>query len=395
MERKPRVSSISVTGMPAVRLDEVSAPSTAGRSGAEGLVEDIKTARRDLLSARHPAYHRLLGVVMALAGDAGDSLGARFERAWRTRTFPTFYERPLLILAALRADALQEGKSHPLHAAIAATTPDPDVITVETVAASLGRERLGVWSTMTTRRVQTNDTSRAVTWLWPAHIAGCDGGQRRVALVDIGASAGLNLVADRLPAIWSDAATRSPIPCAAKIDAVVRMGFDTRPLDIKSSDDVLWMRSCIWPGETARLARFEASVHAMRAAAASPSGPSIERLTASLVPERLEALAASMAPGTLLLAYHTLVSGYLEPAERESYRKGMIALLSRRPAGSTVWAELELDDARRRLPAVLTVHARERASVRSLRLGRSSQHPGEIEVDGVAVEELGRLFPAA
>jgi hypothetical protein len=374
-----------------MRLDEVAGPSAPTRSGADGLQDDLKTTRRDLLAARHPAYHRLLGVVATLASDAEDSLATRFERAWRTRTFPTFYERPLLILAALRADALQEGTTHPLHAALVAQKPDPDVITPESVTASLGRERLGVWSTMTTRRVQTNDTSRAVTWLWPAHVAGCDGGQRPVALVDIGASAGLNLVGDRLPAIWSDAATRSPIPCAARVDALVRTGFDARPLDIRSDDDVLWIRSCIWPGERERLARFEASVQAMRAAIASPSGPSVERLTASLVPERLEALVYPMPAGTLLLAFHTLLSGYLEPAERDRYRSGMMDLLSRRPPGSAMWAELELDDARRRLPAVLTVHARAGDGVRSLRLGRSSQHPGEIEIDTAGLAELRRL----
>lgn len=301
MDRKPKAA--------APAKPEVS--TARGRTGADGLVDDLKATRHELLSARHPAYHKVLGVLLGPISDPGTdaALLARFERAWRTRSFPIFYERPLLILASLRADALQEGKHHPLHATLAAATPDPSVVTPETVAASLGRDRLGVWSSMTTRRVQTNDTSRAVAWLWPAFLAGCDGGRRPLALADIGAGAGLNLVGDQLPAIWSDR-TGKPIPCAMRVNAVARVGFDARPLSLQIDDDVLWMRACIWPGDTERLARFEAAVQAMRAAATRPSRPVIERLTASLVPERLDAILAPLPASTLLIAYQTLVAGY-------------------------------------------------------------------------------------
>jgi hypothetical protein len=362
----------------------------AARTGADGLLEDLKAARRDLLSARHDTYHRLLGTLVGLLSAEGDALLSNFDRAWRTRSFPTFYERPLLILAALRADALQEGTSHPLHAALAAPTPDPKVVTPESVATSLGRDRLGAWSTMTTRRVQTNDTSRAIAWLWPAFLAGCDGGERPLALADIGASAGLNLIADHLPPTWSDGATGKEIPCATRVNAVARIGFDSRPLNPEVDDDVLWMRACIWPGDTERLSRFEAAVGAMRSALTRPSRPLLERMTASLVPDRLDALLASAPADTFLLAYQTLVVGYLEPSERESYRRGMLDLVGRHAVGRTMWVELELDDARRRLPAVLTAHVRAGDAVRSLRMGRSSQHPGEIEGDVAGVAELRR-----
>ncbi|HEY5146218.1 MAG TPA: hypothetical protein VII82_05600, partial [Polyangiaceae bacterium] len=118
--------------------------------------------------------------------------------------------------------------------------------------------------------------------------------------------------------------------------------------------------------------------------------PLLERLTASLVPDRLEALIASAPADTFLLAYQTLVAGYLEPTERESYRRGMLDLVGRHVVGRTMWVELELDDARRRLPAVLTAHVRAGDGVRSLRMGRSSQHPAEIEVDVAGVAELRR-----
>src|SRR5262249_37696889 len=150
---------------------------------------------------------------------------------------------------------------HPLHAALAAD-PDPSVVTPESVASALGRDRLGVWSMLTSRRVQTNDTTRAIAWLWPAFLAGCHGPRRPLALVDVGAGAGLNLIAARLPPIWTDRATGDLIPCATRVETVTRIGFDSRPLNVLSHDDVLWLRACIWPGDTDRLERFEAGVHA-------------------------------------------------------------------------------------------------------------------------------------
>jgi hypothetical protein len=374
------------------KIPTLESASASVRTGASGLIDDLSTARRELLADRHAAYHRIVGNLISLLSDesTGTALLAGFERSWRTRSFPSFFERPLLILAALRADALEEGTRHPLHAALAAPIANPQVVTLESVATSLARDRLGVWSTLTTRRVQTNDTSRAVSWLWPAFLAGCHGMHRPLALMDLGAGAGLNLIADRLPPIWSDLATGQPLPCATDLHTVARIGFDVRPLSVQRDDDVLWMRACIWPGETERLDRFEAAVQALRAAAKAPSPPVLERLTASLIPKRLESFAANLPKSALVLANQSLLRGYLDPTERETFRQEMIDFILRQDAGRALWVELELDDARRRLPAVLIAHVRVGAAVKSLRLGRSSQHPTQIEVDTASVEELGK-----
>jgi hypothetical protein len=370
------------------------APSSRSRKGADGFFDDLASARRELLAGRHEAYHRVLGALIALISgpEADDALLGNFDRVWRSRSFPTFYERPLLVLAAMRADALQEGAVHPLYDVLAAATPDPATATASAVMQALGRERVGVWSTLTSRRVQTNDTSRGVAWLWPAFLAGCNGSRRPLALMDIGAGAGLNLLADQLPIMWTDAARGEELPCANRVATVARIGFDPRALNVQSEDDVLWMRACIWPGEADRLARFEESVRIMRAAAKQPSKPVLERLTASLVPARMEALAGPMPANTLVLAYQTFVSGYLETTEREHYKQGMHAFLARRVAGRGVWVELEIDDARRHLPAVFTAHVRAGDTVRSFRIGRASQHPTKVDVDPTSVTELRRYL---
>jgi hypothetical protein len=370
-------------------------PDGRGRSGADGFPEDLAVARHELLAGRHEAYQRIVTTLAALlaADPSRKELTARFERAWRTRSFPAFYERPLLILAALRADAIEEGREHPLYAALAATAPEAEVVTPERVLDALARTRLGVWSMLTTRRVQTNDTHRAVTWLWPAALLGCDQRKRPLALVDVGAAAGLNLIADELPVIWTRHGSAQPLGCAGRVHTVARLGFDSRPLDVAREDDVRWMRACIWPGDTERLARFEAGLAAYRAALERPTPPELQQLTASLVPSRLATLAAGLPPNGLLLAFQTLLHGYLEPQEAENYRRGMLELLAQLPSGRAVWLELELDDSRRRLPAALTAHARTSSGVKSIPLARSSQHPTELMLDAQGVMEFGRLRP--
>ena len=364
----------------------------APRSASDGLVDDLKTFRHELLSTRRPSYHALLGDLIKLLSEpqADERLTAAFDAAWRTRTFPSFYERPLLILAALRFDALQEGPEHPLFLALAASDPKPVSITPEAVVEALGADRIGAWSALRTRRMQTNDTSRALAWLWPAFLAGCDQGARPLALVDIGASAGLNLIADALPPMWTERVSKKPLPTASRLQTVARLGFDARPLDFRKEQDLAWIRACVWPGEVDRLARLDAGILAMRAAAARPSPPQVELLSASLVPDRLAALVTSFPKGTLTLAYQTLVAGYLEPNERETYRAGMTQWVLSQPAGSALWIELEIDDGRRRLPAVLTAHARLADSAPPLSIARSSQHPTEVEVDQAGVAELVR-----
>jgi hypothetical protein len=360
-------------------------------SGATGLAEDLSATRRELLAGRHESYHRIVGALASLLAEPriGPELLERFERAWRTRTFPAFYERPLLILATLRYDALEEGATHPLYGALAAN-PDPAAVNADSLLASLARERLGVWSALTTRRVQTNDTSRAVTWLWPAALLGCDQAQRPLAVVDIGAAAGLNLIADRLPAIWHDRASGQRVACANSLRPVARLGFDARPLDAAREEDVGWLRACIWPGDERRLERLDASVAAWRSAARGPAPPTLERLAASLVPARLAGVQARLPAGGLLLAFQSLLRGYLQPAEADSYRQGMLDLLLQAPAGNAAWVELELDDSRRRLPAAIVAHVRAANEVKSFPLARCSQHPSELEIDEAAVAALRR-----
>jgi hypothetical protein len=243
--------------------------------------------------------------------------------------------------------------------------------------------------------VQTNEVSRALAWLWPALLAGCDGGRRPLALFDIGAAGGLNLVADALPPIWTDA-THKALPVARHLVTLHRLGFDPSPLDPRIEDDAAWMRACLWPGETKRHARLEMALAAMRSALDGPDPrPRVHAVPAHLVPARLESIARSTPSDVLLLAYQTFVRGYMDPDSLDTYERGMHAWLGTLAPGRACWIELELADEPKGdpLPAELVAHVnvgQTGSAIKSLRLARCGYHPHEVSVDPSGGNEFVR-----
>jgi hypothetical protein len=197
----------------------------------------------EILAAREPAYAGLLEPLRdAVRGD----FGAQLAEVWSAREFNSAYERPLMLLAALRYDALSSAGAHPLHAALAGTPVDASSATASALAAALAPGRTRFWQCVRERAVQTNETTRAVTWLWPLSLLAAAGERRAVALVDIGTSAGLNLIADALPPQWSDAGA-APLAVTPRPEVVSRVGFDIAPLDVRDEDAARWLRACVWP----------------------------------------------------------------------------------------------------------------------------------------------------
>ena len=201
------------------------------RRGLDGFADDVRAWRAGA-PGRAPIYHRLLEEAVALfdapEGATEQAARARVEAAWRERKHANPYHRPLLLMAALRAEALRAGTRHALFEAVGAAQPKPEAATRDRLAAALGDAPPRLFADLATRSVQTNETSRAVAWLWPAALAG---GARPLGLYDLGCSAGLNLAGDRLPAIWTDP-RGAPLPIAAGAQVALRQGFDASPLDV-------------------------------------------------------------------------------------------------------------------------------------------------------------------
>jgi hypothetical protein len=364
-----------------------------GRTGIDGFAEELAMQAR-YVASRSPPYQRALTVLPeVLAGPPGRFVAA----AWAHRRFFAWYERPLLLLAAIRADARAEGPTHPLHAAFAAEPPDPEAVTVPALAAALDGSRERIFDVLGRRDVQTNETSRAVAWLWPAALAGAGGGARPIALADVGASAGLNLVADRLSAPWTfeDGA---PVEVARDVRAVARLGLDPAPLDAANEADAEWLRACVWPGETERAARLEAALAAFREARPRPDAPVLVPIAARSVPDRLALLSAAES-GVLVLAYQTVTRDFLAPDEREEYEAGMRAWLATHPVGHALWVELEgAPDAGREpaTAAAIIAHVRsDGAGIRTLELARCGFHPARLVRKPGAESELRRLLAAS
>src|SRR5512138_259679 len=151
------------------------------RTGLAGMNEDL-ARQREAVRGRSAPYERALRLLPEVLGGRA---GRFVEAAWEHRRFFAWYDRPLLLLAALRNDALADGPGHPLWAAFAAPDADAEAVTAAALAAALDGARERVFDALAQRGVQTNETSRAVAWLWPAALAGTSGRARPLALADV------------------------------------------------------------------------------------------------------------------------------------------------------------------------------------------------------------------
>ncbi len=128
---------------------------------------------------------------------------------------------------------------------------------------------------LTERTTQTNEVGRCAALL-PAFAAiAAREPARPLALVEVGASAGLNLRFDRYRIDYSPTGTAGPLDSevhlACKVHSegfalptapavAARLGLDVAPLDARDDRDGRWLLACIWADE---VARFERIRHAL------------------------------------------------------------------------------------------------------------------------------------
>ncbi|MFL6601646.1 MAG: DUF2332 domain-containing protein [Steroidobacteraceae bacterium] len=147
-----------------------------------------------------------------------------------------------------------------------------------------------------------------------------------VQLFEIGASAGLNLLADRYryrfgATEWGDPHAAlllepqwqgSAPPVEADFRVVERSGCDVAPLDISIPEQRARLVSYVWPDQTDRLSRLEAAI-----ATALREPPRLERMEAARwVEDRIVETAGQ--PGRVRVLFHSVVWGYfpLETQQR-------------------------------------------------------------------------------
>jgi hypothetical protein len=181
---------------------------------------------------------------------------------------------------------------------------------------------------MMARRTQTNEPARCATIL-PALAQLAE----PLALLEVGASAGLTLLFDRYSYDYdgqlitgSDPAApvlrcgvRGPVPVPARIPAITwRAGLDLNPLDVTSDDDMRWLACLVWPDEGERAERLAAAI-----ASARRDPPPVYR--GDLLTD-LAALAARAPADATLVIYHSAVLTYVAPDDREQFARTVCAL---------------------------------------------------------------------
>ncbi|MCG5440484.1 DUF2332 domain-containing protein [Micromonospora foliorum] len=167
------------------------------------------------------------------------------------------------------------------------------------------------------RATQTNEAGRCAVLL-PVLAAL----PQPLALLEVGASAGLCLYPDRYAYRYGDHEVGSGEPvieCAAdglvppaRVPRVVwRAGLDLNPLDVTDPDDVSWLDALIWPEHAHRRARLRAA-----AAVAAAEPPLLVR--GDLVDD-LPALAARAPTDATLVVFHTSVLYQVPRPRRDAF----------------------------------------------------------------------------
>ncbi|HEX4082163.1 MAG TPA: DUF2332 domain-containing protein [Acidimicrobiales bacterium] len=212
---------------------------------------------------------------------------------------------------------------------------------------------------LATRATQTNEVGRCAVLL-PAFVTVAVAARRPLALVDLGASAGLNLLFDRYAYRYAGssaaaaAAARtgvrdagvagSPVmldcddragvlPDLALPAVAYRAGVDRQPVDVVDDDAARWLLACQWPEHVTRFARLRAAIDLARVA------PDRGEVRTGDVVDDLAETVAGAPPDAHLCVYHSWVAAYLT-TERQQALGAAIADVARSRPVSWVFAEL-------------------------------------------------------
>ena len=170
---------------------------------------------------------------------------------------------------------------------------------------------------------QTNEAGRSSNFiaamLWLAE----QGLPARFECLEIGSSAGINLMIDRyryelggvgvgpIPGALAFAPEwRGPPPPGRAIEFASLKGCDVAPVDLADPVQALRLKAYIWPEHTVRFARMDAAI-----AAARHSAPDLVRMNAAQFVEA--ELARPQAAGTTRVLMHSIVWQYV-PAEQKA-----------------------------------------------------------------------------
>lgn len=182
--------------------------------------------------------------------------------------------------------------------------------------------------TIMARATQTNEAARCATLL-PV-LAELPG---PLALIEVGASAGLTLLPDRYSYRYGldDGSTVALDPADGPSELVLecrlhgirppealprvvwRAGVDLEPVDVHDDDACAWLENLVWPEQEERRSRLRAALEVARR----------ERVVVERgdLLDRLPALVARAPKDATVVVYHSAVLAYLEDQDRRRFRE--------------------------------------------------------------------------
>ncbi|MDP3673724.1 MAG: DUF2332 domain-containing protein [Novosphingobium sp.] len=239
---------------------------------------------------------------------------------------------------------------------------------------------------------QTNEAGRSsnfiLAMLWLAE----RGLGPRFECLEIGSSAGINLMIDRyrydlggVEVGPADAALtfkpewRGPPPPDRHIEFASLKGCDVAPVDLTDPEQAVRLKAYIWPEHHVRFARMDLAI-----AAASERKPDIVRMNAAEFVE--QALAAPQAAGTTRVLMHSIVWQYV-PVEQQTRVSAAMEAAGERatPERPLAWIALE---------ANRTVHYHE-LTVRYWPGGERRLQLGVAHAHGAWLEYFAEPLPSA
>jgi len=242
-------------------------------------------------------------------------------------TLPPAKRQPNLVFAAARWNG--------------ASAPGP----YEGFRAVLLMRSEAVRETILARSTQTNEPRRLAV-LMPAFARIADEEGVPLALVEVGASAGLCLYPDRYGYDWGTAGhltptvgpvlrceVDGPMPVPRRAPEVAwRGGSDLNPLDVTDDDAMQWLRTLIWPEQELRRSVLDTAIEIAKSAP--------PRLIRGDLLETLDEAIRAAAPHGTVVVFHSAVIAYLDDTSRRSFAARMLKLVA---AGSVRWVSNEGD----------------------------------------------------
>ena len=185
-------------------------------------------------------------------------------------------------------------------------------------------------ATISARATQTNEVGRLATLVPVLAELSARAGGAPLALLEVGASAGLCLYPDRHDYVWQtatgpvtargEAVVGEPLTCEVTGPAPLpsrpprvawRGGIDLRPLDVRDEDAMAWLTTLVWPEHDDRRRRLRDAIAGARA---EPPD-----LVAGDLLDGLPAMVERAVGHGPVGVFHSAVLAYLTPADRERF----------------------------------------------------------------------------